>query len=158
QHERQSTGIEARLRDLAAQPTLDRKQKLDAAGASADERDARASLPRQYARLERLEAREKSVDRLDGNRMLARARHIAGIRRRADIERQQVVGHRRTIAANYSLAGEVDADGFVLIKPSASKARQRAGVDMGIVAPVVAGDEAGQHAGIRRVHLAADQG
>ena len=62
------------------------------------------------------------------------------------------------MAADHATAGEIDIDKLVLIEPRPGKARQRTGVDMGIVETVMAGDQAGQHAGIRRVHLAADQG
>ena len=78
--------------------------------------------------------------------------------RRADIEREQIVRHRRTVAADHATAGEIEVDKLVLIEPRAGEPRQRTGVDMGVVEAVMAGDQAGQHAGIRRVHLAADQG
>ena len=46
--------------------------------------------------------REEAVDRLDRNGVLARARHIRGVRRRADIEREQIVRHRRAVAADHA--------------------------------------------------------
>ena len=54
-------------------------------------------------------------------------------------------------------AGKIEVDDLVLVEPRPGETRQRTGVDMGIVEAVMAGDETGQHAGIGRVHLAADQ-
>src|SRR5215475_6854777 len=62
------------------------------------------------------------------------------------------------MATDHVTPGEIEADDLVLVEPGAGEARQRPSIDMRVVEPVVAGDEAGQHAGIRRMHLAADQG
>ena len=61
------------------------------------------------------------------------------------------------MAADHLTPGEIEADDFVLIEPRSGKTRQRPGIDMSVVETVMAGDEAGQHAGIRRVHLTGDQ-
>ena len=60
--------------------------------------------------------------------------------------------------ADHAPPGEIERDDLVLVEARAGKARQRAGVDMRFVEAVVTGDQSRQHAGIRRVHLAADQG
>jgi hypothetical protein len=90
--------------------------------------------------------------------VLARARHVSGIRRRTDIERQQIVRDRRAAAADRAAAGKIKVDDLVLVETRPGKTGQRTGVDMGFVDTVIAGDESGQHAGIGCVHLAADQG
>ena len=136
---------------------LDREQKLNAAGAGADHCDPRAPIAREHARDQRLEAGEEAVDGLDRDGVLARARHIRGVRRRADVEREQIVRHRRAVATDHGTRGEIEADDLVLIEPRLRKTGQRPGVDMGVVEPVIPGDEAGQHAGIRCMHLAGDQ-
>ena len=144
--ERQSADIETGTRDVAPQPTFDREQELDAAGTGADQRHARASLAYEHASHERLEPAEEAVDRLDRNGVLACARHIGGIRGRADIEREQIVRDRRATTADHVTAGEIKIDHFVLKEPCPGKTRQRTGVDVGVVDVVMAGDKAGQHA------------
>src|SRR5919201_1183115 len=152
-----------RARNTAGKPhrlpqaVLDREQELDAAGAGADQRHGAAAFAREHARLQRLEATQESVDRLDRNGMLACARDARGVRRRADIEREEIVGNRRARAADYATAGEIELDRLILIEPCAGEAGERTGIDMRVVEPVMAGDEAGQHPGIGRVHLAGDQ-
>ena len=69
QHERQPPASSP-ARDLAPQPALDREQKLDPAGAGADQRHTRAPLARAHARHEGAEPAEKAVDRLDRNGVL----------------------------------------------------------------------------------------
>ena len=49
QHERQTRGIESGLRNFLAQPSLDREQKLNAAGAGAHQRQSRAPVTREHA-------------------------------------------------------------------------------------------------------------
>ncbi len=136
---------------------FDREQKLDAARAGANQRHGCASFARKNARPQRLEAAQESVDRLDGDGVLARAGHIRGVRRGADIEREQIVRNRRAPAADDVAAGEIEVDRFILIKPRAGEASERTGIDVRVVEPVVAGDEARQHSGIGCVHLATEQ-
>ncbi len=59
------------------------------------------------------------------------------------------------MAADHPPPGEIEIDGLVLVEPRTGEARQRSGVDVGIVELVMARDPAGQHAGIGRVQLAA---
>src|SRR5215472_14411644 len=68
-----------------------------------------------------------------------------------------MVRNRRAPAADDVAAGEIEVDRLILIKPRAGKASERTGIDVRVVEPVVAGDEARQHSGIGCVHLATDQ-
>src|SRR5262249_60543969 len=115
------------------------------AGTGATKRHACAPLARENARLQRIEPPEEAVDRLDGNGVLARAGHIRGVRRGADIEREQIVRNRWTTAADHVAAGEIEVDHLILIKPRPGEPGERTSIDMCVVEAVVAGDEAGQH-------------
>src|SRR4029453_6873657 len=102
---------------------------FDAAGARAHQRHGAAPFARENARLQRLEAAQKSVDRFDGNRVLARAWHARGVRRGADVERQEIVRDRRARAADDAPAGEIDVDRLVLIEPRPGKPGKWTGID-----------------------------
>src|SRR6266508_2098295 len=128
------------MRNLAPQTVLDRQQKLDAASAGADQGHTHAPPAREDPRLECLEPAEKSVDRLDRNGVLARARDIRGIGSRADVEREEIVGDRWAMAADHATPGEIEVDDLILVKPCPGKTRQRTSVDMGIGDVVVAGN------------------
>src|SRR5262249_34959765 len=103
--------VEAGAYALAAQPPLDRQQKLDAAGAGAHERQPTAILAREHALEQRLEPADESVDRLDRNGMLAGAGYVGGVGGRADIEREKVIGHRRAVPADHAPLDKVHARG-----------------------------------------------
>ena len=137
---------------------LGRQQELDAAGARADQRHGGTALARENAGLQRLEAAQESIDRFDRDGVLARARHAGGVRRRANIEREEIVRDRRSRAADHAAPGEIEIDHLVLIKPRPREPGERTGIDMRVIESVVTGNQSGQHPGIGRVHLAADQG
>ena len=61
-------------------------------------------------------------------------------------------------AAQHAPRRAVEADRLVMDQPRPGKPRQPYQVDMAFVEPVIAGHEAGQHAGIGRLHVARDQG
>ncbi len=90
--------------------------------------------------------------------MLGRARHGRRVRGRADIDREDVIRYGRPPAAEDALAREIDARDFVLIKPGAREAAERAAVDVRFVEAVMARHKPGEHARIGRVDLARDQG
>ncbi len=53
--------------------------------------------------------------------------------------------------------GEIKADDLILIEPRAGKARERPGVDVGLVELIVTCDQARQHARIWAMHFAGDE-
>src|SRR5262249_28156493 len=54
--------------------------------------------------------------------------------------------------------GDIETDHLILVEARAGKPRQGTSIDVSVVEVVMPGDEAGQHAGIGRVHLPTDQG
>ena len=77
-------------------------------------------------------------------------------RRRTDVDRQRVVGHRRPVAAEHLARRAVDADHLVAVVARTGEFGQAAQVDVHVVEAVVSGDVAGQHARVRRVGIGAD--
>ena len=80
-----------RLGDLA-QPMVDRQRQLDAARAAADHHDVERPQPALHALAELEPAPAQLGDRLDRDRPLLGPRDRPDVGRRADIDRQQVVG------------------------------------------------------------------
>ena len=149
-------GDQGNLDRTAAQPgepILRRERQLDAAGAAADHREAQ---PRHLAGAgeQRLPARRETGDRLDRDRVLGRAGDIVGPRRRADVDRQQVVADRRMGAAQDKALGPVEADRLVADQPRAGKPREPAEIDVALLERVMPGDIARQHARIGRLDVA----
>ncbi len=142
---------------LATQSALQRKHKFDAARPRAHKCDA-ALGPLRDTRPQRLEMMQKPVNRLDRNRVFGRAGHKRRIRRRAGIDRHDVVRRRRAVVADDAPGRDIDPDRRALIEAGTGEPRQRAGIDMSVVEAVGPGDQAGQHAGIGRMDLAGDEG
>ena len=134
---------------------LGRQQELDAAGARADQRHGGTALARENAGLQRLEAAQESIDRFDRDGVLARARHAGRVRRRADIERQEIVTDGRSRAADHAAPVKIEIDHLVLIKPHPREPGERTGIDMRVIESVVTGDQSGQVVGGRHWRLAA---
>ena len=112
--------------DVPPQAALQRQQQLDAAGAAADDADAGAARALREPARAWPRSGEEAVDRLDRDGVLARAAHVAGVRSRADVEGEQVEGHRRTVAAEHLPAREIEADRLVLVEPRAGEAARAA--------------------------------
>ena len=93
ERKRKSRRIVARGCNIAHQPMPDRQQQFDAAGPGTDQRDAGMTFACEHARLERLEAAQEAVDRLHRNGVLVGTGHAGRVRRRADVEREQVIRH-----------------------------------------------------------------
>ena len=89
---------------------------------------------------------------------MAPAPEVGEIGGRADVEGEHVVGDRGPVAADHLALGEIEADRFVVNQRRPGETRERAQIHVHIVEIVMAGDEAGQHAGIRRMHVAGDEG
>jgi len=98
----------------------------------------------------------ETPDRLDRHDVLAGPGDAGQLRRRPDVDRQGIVGDRRTIAAQYFAGLAVDADDLVAVISRPGKLGQPAQVDMHVGETVMAGDIARQHARIRRVGIGAD--
>ena len=149
--------VAAHGRKLIAQAVLHGQRQLHPAGATADGDDARGPGMLAHALEQRQPAIIETVNGLDRHRVLGRTGHHLDLRRRADVDRQPIVGHRRARFAQHALAVAVDADGFIAKKARAGELGQATQIDMHLVVSVMAGDVAGQHARIRRVRVAADQ-
>ena len=148
--------VAAQRAQFAPQPVLHGQRQLDPARATAHQRNARLARVQAHAFEQGQPAFVEQVNRLDGHRVLGRTGHPAHLRRRADVDRDTVIGHGRAVFAQHLAAGTVQADHLVLEKPRTRKRRQRAQVDEHLVVAVVAGDVAWQHARVRRVAVAAD--
>jgi len=83
---------------------------------------------------------------------------VGQARRGADIDRQQVVVHRRALGADHAALAAVDVDHLIAVEAGAGELTQPAQVDMHIVERIMTGDVARQHAGIGRVGVATDDG
>ena len=93
--------------------------------------------------------------------MFSRARYIAQVWCRANVDRELVVGHRWPVAAQHfahATRGAVDAGDFVAKKARPGKLREAAQIDMHLVVAVVAGDVTRQHARVGRMRIAANDG
>jgi hypothetical protein len=99
---------------------------------------------------------EQTIDRLDRHCVLGCACHLE-VRRRSDIERENVVGNRWPISEAHLSVDQVEADRLVEHGACARKARQRLKVDVRLVSRVMTCDQPGQHARVRRLHHARDQ-
>ncbi len=82
-----------------AQSVLNSQQDLDATGAGADDADVQVPRMRKHAVAQALPMRDEAIDRLDRHDMSGGARHVGGTRRRADVERKQIVTDRWVRAA-----------------------------------------------------------
>ena len=89
--------------------------------------------------------------------MLLDTGNIYSTRRRADVDRKEIVKHGRSRCADDAPGIGIDPDDLVVIKARLGEPGQGTRVDMHGVEVVVTGDEAWQHAGIGRVHLSRDQ-
>ncbi len=79
------------------------------------------------------------------------------VRRRADVDGDDVVGDGRAVAAQHGTSVAVEARGLVMDEAGAGPRRQRRQVDVALLGRVMPGDEARQHAGIGRQHVARDE-
>ena len=137
-----------RLRQHPAEAVADTEQKFDPAGAGADDADPDRVFAAEHPRRQIMPVGDEAVDGLDRHRVLGRARHLGGVGGRADVDRQQIVGHRRAVAAQHPPVGGIEADRLVMKELGAGEAGQRPEVDMGVIEAVMPGDQARQHSGV----------
>jgi len=90
--------------------------------------------------------------------MLGRAGDRCEIGRCTDIERQRVVGKRRLALEQHQPPASVEPDGLGMDQIGAGPGGESGEIDVALVEAVAAGDEAREHAGIGRAHIAGDQG
>ena len=140
---------------LRAQPVLDRQQQLDAAGACPDDGYPRRPVGGQHPLPQLFPCGDEPIDGLDRDGVLRGAGDF-GARRRADIERQQIVRHGRPPAAQDEPLFEVETARLVQQEPRPAKSAERDEIDVAVVEAIMAGDQAGQHARIGRMGIAAD--
>ena len=120
QHERQPAGIEPGAGDLAPQTALG-EQKLDPP-APAPAGRTRAPLARAHARHEGASNRPRKPSiGLTGMACSLAPGMLGGIRRRTDVERQQIVRDRRAAAADHAAAGKIKVDDLVLVETRPAK-------------------------------------
>ena len=143
---------------FAAQAVLHGQRQFDAAGSGADHRHRGDAGVIAHPFQQRQPALVELADRLHRHGMRVGTRHMAQLGRRADVDRQRIVGDRRSRAAEHLARVAVDADHFVAVVTRAGKLGQTTHVDMHVVKAVMPGDVARQHAGIWRVGIGADQG
>ncbi len=133
------------------------ERELDAPGTGADDGDPRAPAL-QRARQQRVDLLDEAPDWPRREGMLDDAGQAQPDDGRADIERRDVETQRRA-------PGELDplGDGIESGRRSdddrgAGPARERAHVDRQLAGAVLAGDEAGYHAGVHRIGAVDDEG
>ena len=136
---------------------LYRERQLDSRSAGAHHGDAQRLIARPDACRQPLPSGDQPADRLDGNGVIRRPFH-ADRRRDSDIDREQIVRDRRPVTADDGTAVGVEPDRFIVIEPGTGKAGQRRQIDVRVVERVVPGDEPRQHARVRRMEIACDQG
>ena len=158
QLEAQPIGIAPRLAEPGAQSVAHREHHLDTAGPSSHHADPHRAAVGEDSLGERVPAGDEVADRLDRHHRVSGARHAVHARRRPDVDREHVVGHRRPGAADDLALDRIEPDGLVVVETRVRKARQRTKIDVDVVVAVVSGDVAGEHPRVRRLHVAADEG
>ena len=155
--EAQSVGIATGFAQPAAQSVAHREHHLDAAGPGSHHPDAHRSLGGEHSLDERVPAGDEVADGLDRHHRAPGAGHVAGERGRADVDGEHVVGHRRAIAADDLPVDRIESDDLVAIEACVREARQGTQIDVDLVVGVVSGDVPGEHPGVRRLHVTADE-
>ena len=103
-------------------------------------------------------ARQQIADGLHRHRILVDSRDVSRTRSRTDVQGQQVVRDRGPVRESKLAASQIQSGDRIVDEPRLAEYRELAQVDMGLVERVVPGQQAGQHARIGRVHVAAHQG
>ena len=157
QRECQQAGLQSGGGHIGRQPPLHRQREFDAGGAATDHDDAASAGPLHDAAPQRLEPFEKAVDRLHRYRMLQRPRNVAGVGRRPDIERNDIVRDGRRIPAQHATRIQIEAYGLRMEKPCPRCCCERHGVNPRLLQPIDTRDQPWQHPGIGRVSGTGDQ-
>ena len=136
---------------------LDGQQEFHAPGSTTDNADGRAFGTGQTALTELFPMPPKTVYRLDGHTGVPGTGYMCNSRRGPDIDGQGIIGHGRPGVAHKLLVGQVQADHFIVKKSRSGEPGQRPKIDMGLIEAIMSGDIAGQHTGIRRMRITANQ-
>ena len=144
-------------RGRGPQVMVDRQRQFHAARAAADHDDVERAGPGSHALQESEPAPAEVGDGLHRHRTFRRAGDRLEAGRRADIERQQVVGDRRPVLQQHLAVGAIDAGRLGMDQAGAGPGAQPCQVDVAFVECVLPGDEARDHAGVRRLDVPRDQ-
>ena len=134
QRESDAVRVAPTSRPLAAQPMAHGERHLYPGRAAPDGQQPHAPLAAGDARAhDPIPALRQTVDRLEGRGVLDCAGDGAQVRRRADVEGDDVVGDCRAVAAEHAASGEIESDRLVVHQRRAGKARQRPQVDVALL-------------------------
>ena len=158
QVEAQPIGIAARLAEPRAEPVPHREHHLHPAGPGAHHADPYRALAGEHPVDERVPAGHEIADRLDRHHCAGGAGHIVRTRRRADVDREHVVGHGGAVAAQDVPRDRVEIDRLVVIEARVREAGEGAEIDVDVVVGVVSCNVAREHARVGRLDVAADEG
>ena len=147
-----------RPRQQLPQGELHRQQQLDPPGPRPHHPDANRHAGGQDTGAQPRPPLDEAADGLDGYRRLGRPRHAAERGGGADVDRQQVPGHRRAPLAVHLAPVEVEPHGRLVVEAGAREPGQPREVDVHLVERVVAGHQARQHPRVGRMDVARDQG
>jgi hypothetical protein len=125
---------------------IQRQRQLDAARATADDRQLKAFVTGEQSLLEPGPGLDKAIDRLDRELDLVGFPYHWARRPRTDVDRQQVVIERRPVFELDLPDIGIERDHLVMNNARTGKARQRQQIDMGVIVGVMSGDETWQHA------------
>ena len=154
----QAVGRLVRAPQFLAQSMLGGEREFHAAGAAANDHDAKRAVARARPVHNFFPAAQEGIDRLDRQYVLVGAGDIDDARVRTGIDGEHVKRHERPAATSDCLVRQVDPLDLGVIQTRARKQRQRTQVDMRLIEIVVSRDVTGQHARIRRVNVARNQG
>ena len=137
---------------LGAEPRLEAEGQLDATRARADHQKAKrlASSGSARPRDQRLDARDESLDRPDGEGMQSDAGQVAACDAGSHVERRDVVGQLAPGRRHHPPAPGIDAADRFEHDLRPGPARERDGVDREVRGSVLPGHEARQHPRVDR--------
>ena len=151
-------GIAPALAQQTAQAMLHGERHLDARRAATDGQEAHGLLARDHALHHSLPPLRQPIDGLDRGGVLSGAGYGAQVRRRTDVDRDQIVGDRRPRPASHAPFSTIETGRFLVDQTRAGETGERPQIDVALRARVVAGNEPGQHPGVRCLDVPRDEG
>ena len=143
---------------LLTQPLLDGEGELNTAGTGTDHTNGQRSVvgfsPFQQGQPTLVE----TGDGFDRDSVVSGTRNVVYPRRGTNVDGQQIPGDVRAVLADNPLVPAVNANGFIPVKAGAGEFGELAQINMNIVVFIMPGNIAGQHTGVGRMGIAADQG